>query len=195
MSETLETNETVEKAENAETTKTENVNETAVDATETSEQEVQQVDEKDAKIAELEAKIADEEAKYLRLRADYDNLSRRSRLDLQASEKYRSQSLLNDLLPVLDNLDRALQAESGSEEPSPFFKGVEMVYRQLLDATSREGLEVIEAEGVQFDPNVHQAVMQEQDAEKESGIVLRELQKGYKLKDRVLRPSMVSVNE
>ena len=70
-----------------------------------------------------------------------------------------------------------------------------MVYRQLLDATSREGLEVIEAEGVQFDPNVHQAVMQEQDAEKESGIVLRELQKGYKLKDRVLRPSMVSVNE
>ena len=188
-----ETNETVE------TTDTESVNETeAVEVTETQEtpeQEVAQVDEKDAKIAELEAKIADEEAKYLRLRADYDNLSRRSRLDLQSAEKYRAQSLLNDLLPVLDNLDRALQAESGSEEPSAFFKGVEMVYRQLLDATSREGLEVIEAEGVSFDPNIHQAVMQEQDADKESGIVLRELQKGYKLKDRVLRPSMVSVNE
>ena len=196
MSETLETNETVEKVENAENAETtEAVNETeAQDATETPEQE-EQVDEKAAKIAELEAKIADEEAKYLRLRADYDNLSRRSRLDLQAAEKYRAQSLLNDLLPVLDNLDRALQAESGSEEPTAFFKGVEMVFRQLLDATSREGLEVIEAEGVAFDPNVHQAVMQEQDADKESGIVLRELQKGYKLKDRVLRPSMGSVNE
>ena len=190
MSETIETNETVE------STNTEAVNEKeAVEVAETPEQEVVQVDEKEAKIAELEAKIADEEAKYLRLRADYDNLSRRSRLDLQSAEKYRAQSLLNDLLPVLDNLDRALQAESGSEEPSAFFKGVEMVYRQLLDATSREGLEVIGAEGVQFDPNVHQAVMQESDSEQQPGVVLKELQKGYKLKDRVLRPSMVSVNE
>ena len=153
------------------------------------------VDENEVKIAELEAKLADEEAKYLRLRADYDNLVRRNRLDREAAEKYRAQSLLTDLLPVIDNLDRALLAEAGAEEPSSLFKGVEMVYRQLVDATSREGLEVIAAEGESFDPNIHQAVMQEQDSDKETGVVLRELQKGYKLKDRVLRPSMVSVNE
>jgi molecular chaperone GrpE len=175
--------------------------ESTVDAAEQAVEEVVEteateeiVDENAAKLAELEAKIADEEAKYLRLRADYDNLLRRSRLDLQNAEKYRAQKLLTELLPVLDNLDRALQAESGNEETA-LFKGVEMVYRQLVDATAKEGLEVIAAEGVQFDPNVHQAVMQEQDAEKESGIIIRELQKGYVLKDRVLRPSMVSVNE
>ena len=74
------------------------------------------VDENEQKIAELEAKLADEEARYLRLRADYDNLSRRTRLDREAAEKYRAQNLLTELLPVLDNLDRALQVEVTSEE-------------------------------------------------------------------------------
>lgn len=195
MSETLENKDDLEINETEATNDSEVKEQAETVNSESTEQEVELVDEKDAKIAELEAKIADEEAKYLRLRADYDNLSRRSRLDLQSAEKYRAQSLLTDLLAVLDNLDRALQAKSDKEEQSPFYKGVEMVYRQLIDATNREGLEVIKAEGEQFDPTVHQAVMQEHDAEKASGIVLRELQKGYKLKDRVLRPSMVSVNE
>ena len=159
------------------------------------ENSTEKVDEKEAKIAELEAKIAEQEALYLRLRADYDNLARRSRLDREAAEKYRAQSLLTDLLPVIDNLDRALLAEANVEEPSPLYKGVEMVYRQLIDATAREGLELIECVGQPFDPNVHQAVMQESDSEQQPGVVLKELQKGYKLKDRVLRPSMVSVNE
>lgn len=166
-----------------------------VEATETEVVEEIVVDENELKIAELEAKIAEEEARYLRLRADYDNLSRRNRLEREASEKYRAQNLLTELLPVLDNLDRALQVEATSEDATSLFKGVEMVYQQLLAATEKEGLELIAAEGESFDPNFHQAVMQEQDSEKEAGIVLRELQKGYKLKDRVLRPSMVSVNE
>lgn len=153
------------------------------------------VDEKEQKIAELTAKLEEEENRYLRLRADYDNVLRRNKLDRESAEKFRAQSLLTELLPVLDNLERALQVEVTSEDANSLYKGVEMVYRQFLDAASREGLEAIAAEGEMFDPNVHQAVMQEQDAEKESGIVLRELQKGYKLKDRVLRPAMVSVNE
>ena len=153
------------------------------------------VDEKEQKIAELTAKLAEEENRYLRLRADYDNTLRRQKLDREAAEKFRAQSLLTDLLPVLDNLERALQVQVSSEDATSLYKGVEMVYRQFLDAANREGLEVIATEGEPFDPNVHQAVMQEQDAEKESGVVLRELQKGYKLKDRVLRPAMVSVNE
>ena len=153
------------------------------------------VDEKEQKIAELTAKLAEEENRYLRLRADYDNTLRRQKLDREAAEKFRAQSLLTDLLPVLDNLERALQVQISSEDATSLYKGVEMVYRQFLDAANREGLEVIATEGQAFDPNVHQAVMQEQDAEKDSGVVLRELQKGYKLKDRVLRPAMVSVNE
>ena len=174
---------------------TEEVVEEATTQQETAEAEEVVVDEKDQKIAELTAKLSEEENRYLRLRADYDNTLRRQKLDREAAEKFRAQSLLTDLLPVLDNLERALQVQVSSEDATSLYKGVEMVYRQFLDAANREGLEVIATEGQAFDPNVHQAVMQEQDAEKESGVVLRELQKGYKLKDRVLRPAMVSVNE
>ncbi|WP_375199510.1 nucleotide exchange factor GrpE [Bacillus sp. RS11] len=149
----------------------------------------------EAKLAELQAKLDDEENRHLRLRADFDNIRRRSQLDREAAEKYRAQSLLSDLLPVIDNFERALQVEATSEETASIVKGIEMVYRSLLEATEKEGLQIIKAEGEQFDPNVHQAVIQEQDSEKETGVVLRELQKGYMLKDRVLRPTMVSVNE
>ncbi|WP_339198272.1 nucleotide exchange factor GrpE [Solibacillus sp. FSL R5-0449] len=172
----------------------EETTEEVVETAETTETE-ETADEKDQKITELEAKLAEEDARYLRLRADYDNLARRTRLDREAAEKYRAQSLLTELLPVLDNLDRALQVEVTTEEAASLYKGVQMVYDQLVAATEKEGLTIIPAEGESFDPNFHQAVMQEQDSEKETGVILRELQKGYQLKDRVLRPSMVSVNE
>ena len=194
MSNKTDQKETKEQLEQ-EVVAAEEVVEEATTQQETAEAEEVVVDEKDQKIAELTAKIAEEENRYLRLRADYDNTLRRQKLDREAAEKFRAQSLLTDLLPVLDNLERALQVQVSSEDATSLYKGVEMVYRQFLDAANREGLEVIATEGQAFDPNVHQAVMQEQDAEKESGIVVRELQKGYKLKDRVLRPAMVSVNE
>ncbi|MGE8035273.1 nucleotide exchange factor GrpE [Lysinibacillus sp. NPDC093692] len=149
----------------------------------------------EAKLAELQVKLDDEENRHIRLRADFDNIRRRNQLDREAAEKYRAQTLLSDLLPVIDNFERALQVEATSEETASIVKGIEMVYRSLIEATEKEGLQIIKAEGEQFDPNVHQAVMQEQDSEKETGVVLRELQKGYILKDRVLRPTMVSVNE
>lgn len=146
-------------------------------------------------IEELEAKLATEEERYLRLRADFDNLKRRSQLDREAQAKYRAQSLLTDLLSVIDNFERALSVEATTEEAQNMKKGIEMVYRALLEATEKEGLTVIAAEGVTFDPNIHQAVMQESNPEQPSGIVLQELQRGYQLKDRVLRPAMVKVNE
>lgn len=201
MSESTENKETVEqtvaeeKEAAVESTTSEQPEVNEKQNNEETEVEETKVDEKEQKIAELEAKLADQEAAYLRMRADYDNLSRRARLDMEAAAKYRAQSLLTDLLPVIDNLERALAAESNTEEPSALYKGVEMVLRQLLEAAKKEGLEVIEALGQPFDPNVHQAVMQESDSEQPAGAVLKELQKGYKLKDRVLRPSMVSVNE
>jgi molecular chaperone GrpE len=189
VTETTKTNEELEQANTEE-----EQSEIEASATEAVEQEVE-LDENEQKIKDLEAKLAEEEARYIRLRADYDNLARRGRLDREAAEKYRAQALLTELLPVLDNLDRALQVEVSNEEAVSLYKGVEMVYQQLLVATEKEGLQVIAAEGEMFDPNFHQAVMQEQDNDKAQGVVLRELQKGYQLKDRVLRPSMVSVNE
>lgn len=143
----------------------------------------------------LQNQLDEETNRHLRLRADYENFKRRAHLDREAADKYKAQSLLSNLLPVLDNFERAMQTESVSEESQSLRKGLEMVYKTLVEATEKEGLQVIEAEGVAFDPNIHQAVMTETDDSKEPGTVLQELQKGYKYKDRVLRPSMVKVNE
>jgi molecular chaperone GrpE len=158
----------------------------------------QSADEKEKlqkEIEELKLKLEEEEERGLRLRADFENFRRRSNLDRESAEKYRAQKLLTSILPVLDNFERALQVEPKTDEASSILKGMDMVYRSLLAATEEEGLAAIEAEGKEFDPNFHQAVMQEKDESKPSGIVLAELQKGYMLKDRILRPTMVKVNE
>lgn len=146
-------------------------------------------------IARLKDEVEAEQNKYLRLLADFDNFKRRSQKDKEISTKFRSQSLLTDLLPVLDNFERALTVETKSDDTASIMKGVEMVQKSLLEAVKREGLEEIPAVGEPFDPNYHQAVMQEKDEQAEPGIVLQELQKGYTLKGRVLRPAMVKVNE
>ena len=161
-------------------------------------EEPEVVEEVAAEVDELtlaKQQIEEEQDKLIRLRADFENYKRRVQLDKAADYKYRAQSVLVDILPVLDNFERALAVETTTEEAASLVKGMDMVYRTLLEAVKKEGLEQIEAEGFAFDPNFHQAVMQEQDDSKESGVVLQELQKGYKLKDRVLRPSMVKVNE
>jgi len=194
VTETTENKDLVQEEVQDENVQAENVS-TENDVVEQQEVELTIEEQYEAKLAELQAKLDDEENRHLRLRADFDNMRRRNQLDREAAEKYRAQSLLSDLLPVLDNFERALQVEATSEEAASIVKGIEMVYRSLIEATEKEGLQVIKAEGEPFDPNIHQAVMQEQDSEKETGVVLRELQKGYILKDRVLRPSMVSVNE
>ncbi|WP_010303418.1 nucleotide exchange factor GrpE [Kurthia senegalensis] len=190
------TEETVEETVEQATETAEQVTETVEEVVEETEVNSESVEEQPVDpIAELEAKLATEEERYLRLRADFDNMKRRSQLDRESQAKFRAQSLLTDLLPVLDNFERALSVEATSEEALSMKKGIDMVYRSLVAATEKEGLQVIATEGEVFDPNIHQAVMQESDSEKESGIVLQELQKGYQLKDRVLRPAMVKVNE
>nr|WP_231877218.1 nucleotide exchange factor GrpE [Bhargavaea cecembensis] len=149
----------------------------------------------DSRIAELEEELDQKEDRYLRLLSDFENYKRRSAADMQASEKYRSQRLMLELLPVLDNFGRAFDAEVKSEDALALKKGMEMIYQSFKSAMEKEGLEEIEAEGKEFDPNFHHAVMQGQDDSKPSNTVLEELQKGYMLKDRILRPSMVKVNE
>jgi molecular chaperone GrpE len=147
------------------------------------------------KIAQLEAKLAEAENRLLRLHADFDNYRRRVRLDMEAAEKYRAQSLVADLLPILDNFERALQVQVEDEKAKSLLQGMEMVYRALIEALKKEGVEVIESVGKPFDPHVHQAVMQVDDQNYEPNTVVEEFQKGYKLKDRVIRPAMVKVNQ
>ncbi|WP_167399204.1 nucleotide exchange factor GrpE [Planococcus maitriensis] len=154
-----------------------------------------QVEEPVDEATELQAQLEEEQNKYLRLLADYDNFKRRTKKDQELAKQFRSQSLLTDLLPVLDNFDRALAVEAKSEESASLLKGLEMVKKSLIDAVTAEGLEEIKAVGEPFDPHFHQAVIQENDPDSEPGTVLQELQKGYTLNGRVLRPAMVKVNE
>ncbi|WP_066049837.1 nucleotide exchange factor GrpE [Robertmurraya korlensis] len=149
----------------------------------------------DIRIQELEAKLQEAENRYLRLQADFDNSRRRARIDLEAAQKYRAQSLITNLLPALDNFERALQIEPDNEQTKGLLQGMDMVYRNLSEALKSEGLETIEAVGNPFDPHMHQAVMQVEDPSFESNVVVEEFQKGYKLKDKVIRPAMVKVNQ
>lgn len=132
--------------------------------------------------------------RFLRLQAEFDNFKKRTQKEKEADRKYKSQDLVNDLLPAVDNFERALQVES-SEENAGLVEGITMVYRQLKDALKSAGVEEIETTGKEFDPNLHHAVMQIEDAELEANTVVEELQKGYMLKDRVIRPAMVKVNK
>jgi molecular chaperone GrpE len=193
QNEPLETEEAVDNAE----METEAAALDALAETETTEEQQPAEDANDAddEAAKLREELEAEQNKYLRLLADYDNFKRRVVKDRQDAEKFRSQSLLSDLLPVLDNFERALSVEAKSDEAASLLKGLEMVRTTLLEAVKREGLEEIKAEGEPFDPHIHQAVMQEKDENAEPGTVLQELQKGYTLKGRVLRPAMVKVNE
>ncbi|WP_310739759.1 nucleotide exchange factor GrpE [Oceanobacillus alkalisoli] len=154
-------------------------------------------DEKTVNADELAALQKEKDDLYdriLRLQAEYDNFKRRSQKEKEAERKYKAQDLVNDLLPVLDNFERALQVEQ-TEATSNLIEGISMVYRQLQDALTNNGVEVIDTEGKEFDPNLHHAVMQVEDENHESNHIVEELQKGYMLKDRVIRPSMVKVNK
>lgn len=147
------------------------------------------------KIEELEAKLQEYENRYLRLLADFDNFRRRVKLDKEADEKYRAQHLITNLLPALDNFERAMQIEPDNEQTRALLDGVNMVYKSIIEALKSEGAEQIEAVGKEFDPNLHQAVMQAEDDEAGENIVVEEFQKGYMLKDRVIRPAMVKVSK
>jgi molecular chaperone GrpE len=189
-----EKNNLEQEMDSAEGTQPEEVFEEAQE-NEAAEAGVEEENQAEARIAQLEAKLEEAENRYLRLQADFDNFRRRSRLDLESSAKYRAQSLISDLLPAIDNFDRALKMGADNEHAQSLLQGMEMVYRSLLDALKKQGAEPIEAVGKEFDPNLHQAVMQDNNENFGSNIVVEEFQKGYILKDRVIRPSMVKVNQ
>ncbi len=132
--------------------------------------------------------------RMLRVQAEFNNFKKRTLKERDAERKYKSQDLIQELLPALDNFERALQVEK-TEATSSLIDGITMVYNQLKDALFSQGVEEIATVGEEFDPNLHHAVMQVEDEEKASNVIVEELQKGYKLKDRVIRPAMVKVNK
>ena len=156
---------------------------------------IEEIDPKDQKINELQQLADENEEKYLRLYAEFENYKRRIQKENEINKTYQAQRVLTDILPAIDNIERALQIEGDDETFKSLQKGVQMVHESLINALKDNGLEEIEAEGQEFDPNLHQAVVQDDNPDFKSGEITQELQKGYKLKDRVLRPSMVKVNQ
>lgn len=187
LQETTETSELeVENEQVAVNQDSENENDASNDETQ---------DLKDEEIASLKAEVDAKEEQYLRLYAEFENYKRRIQNEAQTQKRYQAQKVLTDVLPALDNFERALKIEGDDESFNALKKGVEMVYESLLKALEDNGLEKIKTEGKQFDPNFHQAVMQDENPDFESGQITEELQAGYQLKDRVLRASMVKVNQ
>lgn len=150
------------------------------------------------RIQALEQELAEKEEmaqQYVRLQADFDNFRKRARQEREDTAKFAICDGLTGLLPVLDNLERALAGGKTCAEAKDFVVGVEMVYRQLLDTLQNLGLEVIPAVGEVFDPQWHEAIAMVEGEPDQSGIIVEELQKGYRFKDKLLRPSMVKVGQ
>ncbi|SFD55607.1 molecular chaperone GrpE [Lentibacillus persicus] len=148
----------------------------------------------EAEIEKLKAERDDMQQRLLRVQAEFDNFKKRSQKEKESERKYKSEDVVKELLPALDNFERALQVEV-TDETKSFMDGVSMVYSQIKEALKTQGVEEIESVGQPFDPNIHHAVMQVEDENAESETVTEELQKGYYLKDRVIRPAMVKVNK
>ena len=129
---------------------------------------------------------------YKRLQAEYANYRRRTQQEKETIGIFANEKILNELIPVIDSMERALEACTDKEDT--MFKGVELVYKQLKDIITKFGVEEIEAQDADFDPNLHLAVMQESVDGVEPNKVVMVLQKGYKLGNKVLRASMVKVS-
>jgi molecular chaperone GrpE len=150
----------------------------------------------EAEVEELKQKIEDMEDQSLRLQAEIQNMRRRNQKERELATRYRSQDLAKEILPVIDNLERALETEVTGEGGKNLKQGVQMVLESFYRALENVGVEEVEAEGQPFDPNFHEAYAQvpAEDGQ-ESGVVAEVFEKGYKLHDRVLRAAKVTVTE
>ena len=168
----------------------------SAEATETPEEdnapEAENTEEKAEEKAE--EKTDDGNEKYVRLMAEFQNYKKRVAKEKNDIREYATEKLVMELLPVLDNFERALAA-SAEDDPAGYAKGMELIFTQMVTELQKSGLTEVEAEGQDFDPTKHNAVMTEENEELESGKVSKVLQKGYALNDKVIRPSMVAVTK
>lgn len=167
-------------------TKTESADETNADDQERQEQEDSKADNEEAAKEPEE----DENSRYMRLMADFQNYKKRVEKEKSDIYSYANEKIATELLAVLDNFERALEHDG---EDKSFKEGMEMIFKQLFDVLEKAGMEEIPALGEEFDPNFHNAVMNEETDEYESGKVSGVMQKGYTLNGKVIRPSMVKV--
>lgn len=157
--------------------------------------EVDPIDELNQEIEKLQKQLNDSKTELLRAYADTENTRKRLQRETDNAKKYRFQSAAMELLPILDNLDLALAAKPDNAEVENFVRGFEMIRTQFMNALQNEGVQEIEALNQPFDANYMQALATEKVDGVEPGHVVQVLQKGYKLKDRMLRPALVKVSE
>jgi molecular chaperone GrpE len=146
-------------------------------------------------IDRLQALVDETQQRVLRTQADFDNYRKRTQKEKESFAKYASINLITELLPIVDNFERAFSVVVVDDQVDSFSKGMDMVFRQLQSILQNEGLVPIESVGQPFNPEFHQAIMQVESDLYPNGTVVEEVQKGYMLKDRVLRPAMVKVSE
>ncbi|APX72641.1 nucleotide exchange factor GrpE [Companilactobacillus allii] len=157
-------------------------------------EKVTKIDPKDKKITDLEAKNSELEDKFLRSQAEIQNMNNRHKKEVSGILKYDGQKLATEILPVIDNLERALDVEVSDDAGKQLKKGIEMVQQHMIKALVDNHVSIIDNVGSKFDPNDSQAVQTvAADKDHEKDTVVQVLQKGYKLEDRVLRPAMVIV--
>ena len=144
-----------------------------------------------SEVEALKAKAAETEDKLLRLRADFENFRRRTRQEKEEVGNSVDAEFVKNLLPLIDNFERAMAADTTDVET--FKKGMIMIQKQLMDALKNKGLEPIETKDAKFDPNFHQAVMRVENPDLEDDTIAMEMQKGYMVKGKVIRPAMVQV--
>ncbi|MBI1678480.1 nucleotide exchange factor GrpE [Citrobacter portucalensis] len=158
----------------------------------------EQVDPRDEKIANLEAQLAEAETRerdsVLRIKAEMENLRRRTELDVEKAHKFALEKFVNELLPVLDSLDRALEvANKENDAMAAMVEGIELTRKSMLDVVAKFGVQVVADIDVPMDPNVHQAIAMVESDDVAAGNVLMVMQKGYTLNGRTIRAAMVSV--
>jgi molecular chaperone GrpE len=189
MSDT-QTDENTINEENLEESQTEESSETTETEPEMSAEEKLQV-----ALDEAQGDVQKYKDEYIRVHADFENSKKRLEKEKATAVAYSNEAFAMDMLGVLDSLESALgsvdQVESGDDAIAKFKEGLELTKEQMLKALARNGVEEISTEG-EFDPNIHQAVMQMESPEHESGQIVQLLQKGYKMKERILRAAMVS---
>jgi molecular chaperone GrpE len=147
------------------------------------------------RVAELEAELTRAKDQALRDRADFENTRKRLQREKEEAVRYANAGLLEKLLPVVDNFELGLAAARQSADGSAVLSGMSMVQRQLEDFLRDNGLQSIDATGQKFDPNLHEALGEETSAEVPEGVVLRQLRKGWKLKDRLIRAANVFISK
>lgn len=160
-------------------------------AQETTEEETPKAEE--AQDAGLQEKYNQLNNQYIRLAADFDNYRKRQAQERENLLKYGAEETLKKLIEVLDNFDRGQKAMENVEDCQQVKDSFNLVCKQMKDTLKKIGLEIIETEGKEFDPNFHEAVMQTPTSEHEEGTIINELQKGYKIGDKVLRAALVNV--